>query len=93
VLTQAPTPAPAPPPPPPPPSSGGGAWSRVATCEEGGSNDPTYGYFGIMPSSWAAYGGAQYAPLAGGASYDEQVSVAEHITGGWVPDGSGCSSW
>jgi hypothetical protein len=65
----------------------------VATCEEGGRNDPNFGYFGIMPSSWAAYGGTKYAPLAGGATYDEQVSVADAISGGWVPDGSGCASW
>jgi len=97
TATPTPTSSPAPPPTPPPggaPSSGGGgAWSRVATCEEGGANSPTYGYFGIMPSSWAAYGGTAYSPTAGGSSWDTQVMIANKISGGNVPDAYGCASW
>lgn len=70
-----------------------GAWQRVATCEEGGNNDATYGYFGITPQSWAAYGGTQYSATAGGASQAEQVLVANRISGGAVPDAAGCASW
>lgn len=95
------------PPPPPPPApdpaqttssgdSGGGdvgAWERVAMCEEGGQDDPTYGYYGITPGSWAAYGGTQYASTAGGASQEEQVAIANRISGGAIPDGSGCAGW
>jgi resuscitation-promoting factor RpfA len=65
----------------------------VATCEEGGRNDPSYGYFGIMVGSWLAYGGGAYASTAGGATWDEQVIVATRIDGGYVPDANGCASW
>ena len=89
-----PTPAPAPAP-AAAPSSGAdvGAWQRVATCEEGGNNDPTYGYYGITPGSWAAYGGTQYASTAGGATQEQQVAIADRISGGAVPDANGCSGW
>jgi Transglycosylase-like domain len=70
-----------------------GSWTRVAVCEEGGSNSPTFGYFGIMPSSWAAYGGTAYSPTAGGSSWDTQVMIANQISGGVVPDANGCGSW
>lgn len=90
----APTPPPTPPTPPSSPSGGGsGPWSRVATCEEGGANNPTFGYFGIMPSSWAAYGGTAYSSTAGGSSWDTQVMIANKISGGNVPDAYGCASW
>jgi len=65
----------------------------VATCEEGGRNDPRFGYLGIMPSSWLAYGGGRYSVTAGGATWDQQVEVATRINGGYVPDAYGCASW
>jgi hypothetical protein len=68
-------------------------WWRVARCEEGGANDPTYGYFGIHVDSWLAYGGADYAPTPGGATYAQQVDVAQRIDGAYVPDAYGCASW
>ena len=73
-------------------SSGGSAsgWDQVAICEEGGRNDPTYGYFGITPSSWIAYGGGQYSSTAGGASESEQISIAERISP-TPPDQGGCT--
>lgn len=66
--------------PPPPPSGGYGDtspadWQMTATCEEGGRNDPTYGYFGILPSTWAAYGGTAYSPTAGGSSESSQIAI------------------
>jgi Transglycosylase-like domain len=76
-----------------PVSSSGSSWQRVAMCEEGGSNNPTFGYFGIMPGSWAAYGGTAYSPTAGGSNWDTQVMIANRISGGVVPDANGCHSW
>lgn len=67
-----------------------GPWLRVAICEEGGRNDPTYGYLGILPSTWSSYG---YSGTAGDASWAVQLALAERITGGVVPDASGCASW
>jgi Transglycosylase-like domain len=73
-------------------SSGSSAsgWDQVAICEEGGRNDPTYGYFGITPSSWQAYGGGQYSSTAGGASESEQITIAERISP-TPPDQGGCT--
>jgi hypothetical protein len=68
-----------------------GPWWKVAVCEESGRNDPTYGYLGIIPQTWAAYGGRRFAPLAGGASWREQVTVARRIVGRAVPDQHGCA--
>lgn len=68
-----------------------GPWWRVALCEEGGRDDATYGYLGITPATWRAYGGLQFAPLAGGAAWRSQVRVAARIEGRFVPDQSGCA--
>lgn len=75
-----------------------GEWWRVAMCEEHGADDPIFGYFGIYPSTWAAFGGTVYAPTAGGATELEQVDVAETIQAdaglaGYVPDAYGCAPW
>ncbi len=70
------------------------AWQRVALCEEGGANDPTYGYFGILPSTWNSFG---MTGTAGQYDEDTQISVAQEIVndgyGGQVPDANGCSGW
>ena len=73
-----------------PPSGPSGTWARVAVCEEGGRNDPTFGYLGILPSTWTAYG---MTGTAGAYGWDAQVAVANRITGGVVPDAYGCASW
>lgn len=70
----APAPAPAPPAPPDPTTS---AWWATARCEEGGRNDPTFGYLGIYPATWHAYGGP--TATAGDADFWTQVQVAERI--------------
>jgi hypothetical protein len=101
VLTIPPPPAattPPPPPLPPAPTASDAGWQQVAVCEEGGSNDSTYGYFGIMPSSWAAAGGTAYSATAGGSSWDIQVMIGDRINGGppWAPAGcaaAGYSGW
>ena len=82
--TVPPTPASSPAVPVPQESSSGepgDSWWQTAECEESGNNDPTYGYFGIYPSTWASYGGTQFAPTAGGATYAEQEQVGMAIEG------------
>lgn len=71
-----------------------GPWLKVAICEEGRDgqpyNDPTFGYLGILPSTWANYG---MAGTAGDFSWSVQVGVAERIQGDLgVPDQDGCGS-
>lgn len=71
------------------PAAPSGPWLKVAICEESGRNDPTYGYLGILPSTWVYFGGTKYAPLAGGATWQEQVAIAERVQSD-VPDQNGC---
>jgi Transglycosylase-like domain len=71
-------------------------WQLVANCEVGGNwamTGPVYSGIGFLNATWAAFGGAQFAPRAGQASRDEQILVAMRVTGGWIPDQNGCSSW
>ncbi|MGC2168219.1 MAG: transglycosylase family protein, partial [Acidimicrobiales bacterium] len=68
-------------------------WQRVALCEVNGDWSmvgPVYSGIGFLNSTWAAYGGRTYAPVAGRASRDEQIVVGMRVTGGWVPDQYGC---
>ena len=65
------------------------AWQQTAICEEGGRNDPTYGYYGIIPSSWQAMGGGQFSATAGGASQQQQLVIATRIQS-YPPDVGGC---
>lgn len=51
----------------------------TATCEEGGNNSAEFGYFGILPSTWAAEGGLQYGEYAGDATMAEQIDVELHF--------------
>ena len=61
-------------------------WDRVAACESGGnwtivsSGSPTY-YGGLQfsASTWAAYGGTQYAPQANQATKMQQILIAEKV--------------
>lgn len=59
-------------------TGGGGGWSQVAICEEGGRNDGTYGYFGILPGNW----GDGVSPAS---SYAEQEAYANKLNGGHAP--------
>jgi len=67
------------------------AWSRVATCEEGGWigwSGPTYpDSLGVNAVNWWAAGGTTTV------SPDAQIVVAEHYAGSWVPDQGYCASW
>lgn len=66
------------------------AWWPTALCEEGGSNNPTYGYFGIMPRSWNGYQGY---PTAGAAPLSVQLAWEAQYIGG-PPDAPGqCHSY
>jgi hypothetical protein len=68
-------------------SAGSGAahdWDAVALCESGGnwSIDTGNGYFGglqFSQSTWADYGGTDYAPRADLATKSEQITVAERV--------------
>ncbi|MFF7895065.1 transglycosylase family protein [Streptomyces sp. NPDC007907] len=77
-------------------------WDAVAQCESGGnwSINTGNGYYGglqFSASTWAAYGGTQYASTADKASKDQQIQVAEKVLasqgkGAWPVCGKGLSS-
>ena len=68
-------------------------WQRVAVCEVNGNwhmVGPVYSGIGFLNSTWAQYGGHQFAAVAGRAGRLAQVLVGMRVTGGWVPDQYGC---
>ncbi|MFF5533961.1 transglycosylase family protein [Streptomyces cinerochromogenes] len=77
-------------------------WDKVAQCESGGnwSINTGNGYYGglqFSASTWAAYGGTQYAATADKASKSQQITVAEKVLaaqgkGAWPVCGTGLSS-
>jgi len=76
-------------------------WDKVAQCESGGnwSINTGNGYYGglqFSASTWAAYGGTQYASQANQASKAQQIAVAEKVLaaqgkGAWPVCGTGLS--
>jgi LysM repeat protein len=76
-------------------------WDTVAQCESGGnwSINTGNGYYGglqFSASTWAAYGGTQYAAQANQASKAQQIAVAEKVLasqgkGAWPVCGKGLS--
>ena len=59
-------------------------WDAVAKCESTGdwSADTGNGFSGglqFTASTWAAYGGTQYAAKASDAGRDQQIAVAEKV--------------
>jgi LysM repeat protein len=59
-------------------------WDALAHCESGGrwNINTGNGYAGglqFAPSTWAAYGGKQYASSAAGATREQQIEVAERV--------------
>ncbi|MFE9425223.1 transglycosylase family protein [Kitasatospora sp. NPDC006697] len=59
-------------------------WDGVANCESTNnwsinSGNGFYGGLQFTSSTWAAYGGTQYAPRADLASKDQQIAVAERV--------------
>lgn len=59
-------------------------WDRVAACESSGNwaINTGNGYYGgvqFTTSTWAAYGGTQFAPRADMATKEQQITVAERV--------------
>ncbi len=76
------------------PRNGWAIPSSVVQCESGGRNLPpndagASGYYQIIPSTWQAYGGSQYASAAYRASAQQQAVVAARIWNG----GAGANRW
>lgn len=71
-------------------AASGDVWDKVAACEST-SNwaiNTGNGYFGGLQftrSTWAAYGGADYAPRADLATRDQQIAIAEKVLEGQGP--------
>ena len=68
----------------------GGNWAALAQCESNGNwhINTGNGYSGglqFSASSWLGAGGGQYAPIAAGATPEQQIAVAEKLraNGGW----------
>ncbi|WP_433610846.1 transglycosylase family protein [Prescottella agglutinans] len=68
----------------------GSVWDSIAQCEATGnwSINTGNGYYGGLQfnqSTWAAYGGTQYAPRADLATREQQIAVAEKVQAaqGW----------
>ncbi|GAB3939190.1 resuscitation-promoting factor [Corynebacterium tapiri] len=68
----------------------GSVWDSLAQCEAGGnwSINTGNGFSGglqFTPSTWAAFGGTQYAPSAHMASREQQIAVAQKVQAsqGW----------
>ncbi|MFG3659621.1 transglycosylase family protein [Streptomyces sp. NPDC047706] len=62
-------------------------WDAVAQCESGGnwSINTGNGYYGglqFSASTWAAYGGTQFASTADQASKEQQIQIAEKVLAG-----------
>ncbi|MFF4834563.1 transglycosylase family protein [Streptomyces sp. NPDC001315] len=77
-------------------------WDTVAQCESGGNwsintGNGFYGGLQFSASTWAAYGGTQYAATADKASKAQQITVAEKVLaaqgkGAWPTCGTGLSN-
>jgi hypothetical protein len=62
-------------------------WDRVAQCESGGNwhintGNGYYGGLQFTESTWAGYGGLNYAERADLASKDQQITIAERVLRG-----------
>lgn len=62
-------------------------WDRLAQCESGGdwNINTGNGYHGglqFSPSTWAGYGGTEFAPTAYQATREQQIAVAERTLAG-----------
>ena len=62
-------------------------WDRLAQCESGGNwaintGNGFQGGLQFAPSTWAGYGGTQFAPTANQATREQQIYVAEKVLAG-----------
>ncbi|WP_296214317.1 resuscitation-promoting factor [uncultured Corynebacterium sp.] len=65
----------------------GSVWDQLAQCEAGGnwSINTGNGFSGglqFTPSTWAGFGGTEYAPAAHMATREQQIAVAERVRAG-----------
>ena len=73
--------------------AGGSVWDSLAQCESGGdwsinTGNGFYGGLQFTASTWAAYGGTEYAPTANLATREQQIAVASK-----VQQGQGWGAW
>ncbi|MGW4651910.1 LysM peptidoglycan-binding domain-containing protein [Kitasatospora sp. NPDC004289] len=59
-------------------------WDKVAQCESSGdwsanTGNGFYGGLQFTPSTWAEFGGTQYAPSADQATRAQQIDIAENV--------------
>ncbi len=73
-----------------PASANAGVWDSIAQCESGGnwSTNTGNGFSGglqFTPSTWAGFGGTEYAPTPEQATREQQIAVAEKVQAaqGW----------
>ncbi|PRQ10991.1 Resuscitation-promoting factor Rpf1 [Corynebacterium sp. 13CS0277] len=62
-------------------------WDRLAQCEAGGNwsintGNGFHGGLQFSPSTWRAFGGAQFAPYAHQATREQQIVIAEKVLAG-----------
>ncbi|MGW6717702.1 transglycosylase family protein [Streptomyces sp. NPDC054995] len=74
-------------------AASGEVWEKVAACESSGNwavntGNGYYGGLQFSGSTWAAFGGTQYAPRADLATRDQQIAIAEKVL-----DGQGPGAW
>lgn len=67
--------------------SSGSVWDRLAQCEAGGnwSINTGNGFSGglqFTKSTWLAFGGGQYAPVAHQATREQQISIGKKVQAG-----------
>jgi hypothetical protein len=65
-----------------------GSWAAVAMCEEGGNDDPNYGYYGIK--EWNGFDGY---PSAGAAPQSVQLEWEQENVGSPPDESGGCHSY
>jgi len=59
-------------------------WDALAQCESGGrwnisTGNGYYGGLQFSASTWAGYGGTQYASTAAGATREQQIAIAQRV--------------
>jgi hypothetical protein len=69
-------------------SDDAGGWAAVAECEEGGADDPNYGYYGIK--EWNGFDGY---PTAGSAPQSVQLQWEQENVGSPPDESGGCHSY
>lgn len=68
-------------------------WDAIVHCESGGQNvknatSSASGFFQILTSTWLGAGGGKYAPTAQGATFGQQLDIANKVyqaAGGFGP--------